>query len=109
MRIVKGAFATVIGARRAVAGADTSAKAMEAQGMRVMAVAVGPAKAMKLIGLIALDRSAARGLGRAGRANCTTSGVERRDGIRRRAGDGAAVARTGRPPRGALPAGRPSR
>ena len=54
LRVVKGAFASVAALAAPSPGADASAKALEAQGLRVMAVAVGPPAAMKLIGLIAL-------------------------------------------------------
>jgi H+-transporting ATPase len=54
-RIVKGAFAAVIGlAQPSLAGA-AAAKELEGKGFRVLAVAVGPATALKLAGLIALS------------------------------------------------------
>ena len=54
LRIVKGAFATVIALAEPSPSAEAEAKDLESQGMRVMAVALGPDAAMKLIGLIAL-------------------------------------------------------
>ena len=54
LRVVKGAFATVIGLTKPSPGAEASAKALEAQGMRVLAVAAGAPPQMMLIGLIAL-------------------------------------------------------
>jgi H+-transporting ATPase len=54
VRIVKGAFATVIALAEPSPMAEASAKTLETDGMRVMAVAAGPPKAMKLVGLIAL-------------------------------------------------------
>ena len=54
-RIVKGAFAAVIGLARHSPTAAAAADELEKQGFRVLAVAVEPPKAMKLIGLIALS------------------------------------------------------
>jgi H+-transporting ATPase len=54
-RVVKGAFATVIGFTQPSAPAAASAKELEDQGFRVLAVAAGPANAMTLMGLIALS------------------------------------------------------
>lgn len=54
-RIVKGAFATVIGLVRAEPGARAVADELETQGFRVLAVAAGPPTAMQLAGLIALS------------------------------------------------------
>jgi len=54
LRVVKGAFASVAALAAPSPGADALEKALEAQGLRVMAVAAGPRSAMKLIGLIAL-------------------------------------------------------
>ncbi len=54
LRVVKGAFASVAALAASSPGADALEKALEAQGLRVMAVAAGPPAAMKLIGLIAL-------------------------------------------------------
>jgi len=55
IRIVKGAFTAVIGLAQRSPTATTAAKALEAKGYRVLAVACGPPKAMKLAGLIALS------------------------------------------------------
>jgi H+-transporting ATPase len=54
-RVVKGAFATVTGLAQASPAAAAAAKELEGQGLRVLAVAAGPATALKLIGLIALS------------------------------------------------------
>ncbi len=54
-RIVKGAFAVVVQLTPPSPEATTAADAMQNQGFRVLAVAAGPAHAMKLIGLIALS------------------------------------------------------
>ena len=54
LRIVKGAFATVSALAPASPKAEAECRAMETQGLRVMAVAAGPPAALKLIGLIAL-------------------------------------------------------
>jgi H+-transporting ATPase len=54
-RIVKGAFAVVIGLAQASAIAAAAAKELEDKGFRVLAVAAGPATGMKLAGLIALS------------------------------------------------------
>jgi H+-transporting ATPase len=54
-RIVKGAFAAVIGLAQKSRAAAAAADELEKQGFRVLAVAAGPPKAMKLIGLIALS------------------------------------------------------
>ena len=53
-RIVKGAFATVIGRVEPAPSAQAAAAELETLGMRVIAVAEGPPGAMKLLGLIAL-------------------------------------------------------
>jgi H+-transporting ATPase len=53
-RIVKGALASVSALAAASPDADAAGKALEAKGLRVMAVAAGPPAAMALIGLIAL-------------------------------------------------------
>jgi len=55
VRAVKGAFAAVAGLTPSMPDALTAANGLEAQGFRVLAVAVGPAEAMKLAGLIALS------------------------------------------------------
>ena len=54
-RIVKGAFAAIIGLAQKSPTASTAAKELEEQGFRVMAVAAGPPTALKLAGLIALS------------------------------------------------------
>ena len=53
-RIVKGAFAAVVGLAQPSPVA-AAAKELEGKGFRVLAVAVGPATALKLAGLIALS------------------------------------------------------
>src|ERR1035438_7705865 len=59
LRVVKGAFAAVAGltpaAPDAAPDAARTASALEAQGYRVLAVAVGPPDALKLAGIIALS------------------------------------------------------
>jgi H+-transporting ATPase len=55
LRIVKGAFAVVTALAQTAPAAVAVAKALEDKGFRVLAVAVGPAAAMKLAGLIALS------------------------------------------------------
>ncbi len=55
VRIVKGAFAAVMGLTASMPDALTTANELEAQGFRVLAVAVGPPEAMKLAGIIALS------------------------------------------------------
>jgi H+-transporting ATPase len=54
-RIVKGAFAAVIGLTQPSATAIAASKELEEKGFRVLAVAAGPPNAMKLAGLIALS------------------------------------------------------
>ena len=54
-RIVKGAFAAVIGLAQPSPTATAAANELEGQGFRVLAVAAGPPAAMKLVGLIALS------------------------------------------------------
>jgi H+-transporting ATPase len=54
-RIVKGAFAVVIGLSRPSPTATAAANELEGQGFRVLAVAAGPPTAMELAGLIALS------------------------------------------------------
>ena len=54
LRIVKGAFATVIALTGPSPTAEAAAKEFELHGMRVMAVALGPGASMRLVGLIAL-------------------------------------------------------
>ena len=55
VRAVKGAFAAVAGLTQPSPDASTTANQLEAQGFRVLAVAVGPPEAMKLAGIIALS------------------------------------------------------
>jgi len=55
VRIVKGAFAAVAGIAQPAPEASTTERLLEAQGFRVLAVAVGPPNAMKLAGIIALS------------------------------------------------------
>jgi len=55
VRAVKGAFAAVAGLTQPAPDASKTASELEAQGFRVLAVAVGPPDAMKLAGLIALS------------------------------------------------------
>ena len=54
-RIVKGAYAVVVGLAHPSPTAAAAASELEGQGFRVLAVASGPPKAMKLAGLIALS------------------------------------------------------
>jgi H+-transporting ATPase len=54
-RVLKGAFAAVIGLAPPSATATAAANELEGQGFRVLAVAAGPPTAMKLAGLIALS------------------------------------------------------
>jgi H+-transporting ATPase len=54
-RLVKGAFAVVTRLARPQPAAAMAAGELERQGFRVLAVAVGPAEAMQLAGLIALS------------------------------------------------------
>jgi H+-transporting ATPase len=54
-RVVKGAYAAVIGLTQPSPTATAASKELEAKGFRVLAVAVGPPNAMKLAGLIALS------------------------------------------------------
>jgi H+-transporting ATPase len=54
-RIVKGAFSVVQGLAQPAPNAPRVARALEAQGYRVLAVAAGPEKAMTLAGFIALS------------------------------------------------------
>ena len=55
LRIVKGAFAVVVGLSQPSPTASTAANELEAQGFRVLAVAVGPPPALRLAGIIALS------------------------------------------------------
>jgi H+-transporting ATPase len=55
VRTVKGAFAAVAAIAQAPPDASKTADQLEAQGFRVLAVAVGPPKALKIAGIIALS------------------------------------------------------
>ena len=55
VRVVKGAFAAVIGLAPSVSEALAVAGELEAQGYRVLGVAAGPPKTIKLAGIIALS------------------------------------------------------
>jgi H+-transporting ATPase len=55
VRVVKGAFATIIRLAAPSASAGAAAAELEAQGYRVLAVAAGPPGAMRVAGLIALS------------------------------------------------------
>jgi H+-transporting ATPase len=55
LRVLKGAFAAVMGLTQPPPDASTTTNQLEAQGFRVLAVAVGPPGAMKLAGIIALS------------------------------------------------------
>jgi H+-transporting ATPase len=55
VRAVKGAFAAVLGLTQPSPDASTTASQLQAQGFRVLAVAVGPPEAVKLAGIIALS------------------------------------------------------
>jgi H+-transporting ATPase len=54
-RIVKGAFAVVVGLAQPSSSATAEANQLEGKGFRVLAVAAGPPNAMRLAGLIALS------------------------------------------------------
>jgi H+-transporting ATPase len=54
-RVVKGAFAAIIGLTQPSPAATTASNALQAQGLRALAIAAGPPGAMKLAGLIALS------------------------------------------------------
>jgi H+-transporting ATPase len=54
-RIVKGAYAVVIGLAQASPTAAAAAKELEDKGFRVLAVAAGPATGMTMAGLVALS------------------------------------------------------
>ena len=54
-RVAKGAFSAIVGLAPIEASAATAAKDLESKGYRVLAVATGPATAMKMVGLIALS------------------------------------------------------
>ncbi len=55
VRAVKGAFAAVAGLTQAGPDAAKAANGLEAQGFRVLAVAIGPPTALKLAGIVALS------------------------------------------------------
>jgi H+-transporting ATPase len=55
VRAVKGAYAAVVGLAQPSPDASATADQFEAQGFRVLAVAVGPPDAMKLAGIVALS------------------------------------------------------
>ncbi len=55
VRAVKGAFAAVAGLTQLAPDAAKAADELEAQGFRVLAVAIGPTGALKLAGIIALS------------------------------------------------------
>ena len=54
-RVVKGAFAVVSNLAQPLPAAGDAAEALEAKGLRVLALAAGPPGAMRLAGLIALS------------------------------------------------------
>jgi H+-transporting ATPase len=54
-RIVKGAFAVIIGLTQPSPASAATAKDLEGKGFRVLAVAAGPPTSLKLVGLIALS------------------------------------------------------
>ena len=55
LRVVKGAFNAVVGLTPPSPEASKSAEGLEAQGFRVLAVAVGPPAGLRLAGIIALS------------------------------------------------------
>jgi H+-transporting ATPase len=55
LRVVKGAFAVISALAHASSSAETTARELEGQGFRVLAVAAGTPNALKLAGLIALS------------------------------------------------------
>src|SRR6202789_1343445 len=55
LRVAKGAFSAIVGLAPVEPSAATAAKDLEGKGYRVLAVATGPATAMKMVGLIALS------------------------------------------------------
>jgi H+-transporting ATPase len=55
VHVVKGAFAAVAGLAQSAKDASQTANELEAQGFRVLAVAVGPPQAVKLAGIVALS------------------------------------------------------
>jgi H+-transporting ATPase len=54
-RVSKGAFSAIVGLAPIEASAAGAAKDLEGKGYRVLAVAAGPPKSMKMVGLIALS------------------------------------------------------
>jgi H+-transporting ATPase len=70
VRAVKGAFAAVPASRNPSPDASKTASELEAQGFRVLAVAVGPPAALKLAGIIALSDPPRPGFGGADSRNC---------------------------------------
>jgi H+-transporting ATPase len=54
-RVVKGAFAVIIGLTQPSPASAAAAKELEGKGFRVLAVAAGPPPTLKLVGLIALS------------------------------------------------------
>ena len=87
-RIVKGAFAAVIGLTQPSATAIAASKELEEKGFRVLAVAAGPPNAMKLAGLIALSDPPRKDFGGA-RHRIAPTRRPHRHGYGRRAGDGS--------------------
>ena len=85
-RIVKGAFAAVIGLAQPSPAGAALAKELEGKGFRVLAVAVGPANGAEAGGTDRAQRPAARGLGRA-RYRIAWFGRAHRNGYGGRAGD----------------------
>jgi len=55
LRVVKGAFVTIAGLAAPPASATAAAALLEGQGFRVLAVAAGPPRTLRLAGLIALS------------------------------------------------------
>jgi H+-transporting ATPase len=55
LRVVKGAFAVVVGLSQSPPSESTAANELEAQGFRVLAVAVGSPAGLRLAGIIALS------------------------------------------------------
>ena len=54
-RVAKGAFSAIVGLAPVEASAAGAANELEGKGYRVLAVATGPANAMRMVGLIALS------------------------------------------------------
>ena len=78
-RIVKGAFAAVIGLVQPSQAALAAAKELEDKGFRVLAVAAGPTTAMKLVGTHRAQRPASQRL-RCARQRIEGAGRPHRDG-----------------------------